>query len=101
MATRTGRSTSASGNGFELECKRGFSADCLVRKQMRTAMRYLWRALSIILLIVVLCIFALVVLTRTPLVNRILRDKVIAFVATNYRGALKIAQIEGSVWGSL
>ena len=68
---------------------------------MRTALRYLWRALSIILLILFAGIVVLVILTRTPLVNRILRDKVVAFVAANYRGALRIGRIEGSVWGSL
>ena len=64
-------------------------------------MRYLRRAISIFLLIVLFGVFALVILARTPLVNQFLRDKVIAFVAANYRGTLKIARIEGSVWGSL
>ena len=64
-------------------------------------MRYLRRAISVVLLIILACVFALVVLTRTPLINQLLRDKVIAFVAANYSGTLKIARIEGSVWGSL
>jgi uncharacterized protein involved in outer membrane biogenesis len=64
-------------------------------------MRYLRRAIGIILLIILSCVFALVILARTPLVNQFLRDKVIAFVAANYRGTLRIARIEGSVWGSL
>ena len=68
---------------------------------MRTAMRYLRTAISIILLILLFCIFALIILTRTPLINQLLRDQVIAFVAANYRGTLKIARIEGSIWGSL
>jgi translocation and assembly module TamB len=68
---------------------------------MRSAMRYLRRAVSIILLIILFCVFALMVLTRTPLVNAFLRDQVVAFAAKNYRGTLKIARIEGSVWGSL
>jgi autotransporter translocation and assembly factor TamB len=68
---------------------------------MRTAIRYLRRAISIVLLIVFFCVFAVVVLTRTPLFNEFLRSKVIAFVDANYRGALKIRRIEGSMWGSL
>jgi len=68
---------------------------------MRTAMRYLRRAISIILLIILASVFALVVLTRTALINQLLRDKAIAFVAANYSGTLKIARIGGSVWGGL
>jgi autotransporter translocation and assembly factor TamB len=64
-------------------------------------MRYLRRAIRIILLIVLFSVSALIILARTPLVNRLLRDKVVALVAANYRGTLSIARIEGSVWGSL
>jgi autotransporter translocation and assembly factor TamB len=64
-------------------------------------MRFLWRALSIVLLLILLGVFLLVVLTRTPLVNRFLRDKVVAYAAANYRGALEIGHLEGSIWGSL
>jgi len=46
-------------------------------------------------------VFALLMITRTSAINRLLRDKVIAFVAANYRGQLRIARIEGSIWGSL
>jgi translocation and assembly module TamB len=68
---------------------------------MRTAMRYLRRAVSVILLILFFGIFAILILSRTQLVNQFLRDKVVAFVAANYHGTLKIARITGSVWGSL
>ncbi len=68
---------------------------------MQTAMRFLRRAILIILLFILFSIFALVILTRTPIVNRFLRDKVMAFANASYRGRLKIARIEGSVFGSL
>src|SRR6516164_11551468 len=68
---------------------------------MRSAMRYLRRAISIIALIILFCLFGLLILTRTPLVNEFLRNQVIAFAAANYRGTLKIGRIEGSIWGSL
>jgi autotransporter translocation and assembly factor TamB len=64
-------------------------------------MRYLRRAISIIALIILFCLFGLLILTRTPLVNEFLRNQVIAFAAANYRGTLKIGRIEGSIWGSL
>jgi autotransporter translocation and assembly factor TamB len=68
---------------------------------MRTAIRYLRRAVSVILLILFFSVFTVLVLSRTALLNQFLRDKVVAFVAANYRGKLTIARIEGSVWGSL
>src|SRR5262249_39721262 len=68
---------------------------------MRTAIRYLRRAVSVILLILFFCVFTVLVLSRTALLNQFLRDKVVAFVAANYRGKLTMARMEGSVWGSL
>jgi autotransporter translocation and assembly factor TamB len=68
---------------------------------MRTAIRYLRRAVGIILLMVFFSVFALVIVSRTSLVNELLRDKVTAFIDANYRGTLRIARVEGSIWGSL
>ncbi|HJU12581.1 MAG TPA: translocation/assembly module TamB domain-containing protein, partial [Candidatus Binataceae bacterium] len=64
-------------------------------------MRYLRRAIRIILLIVVLIVLAVIIVSRTSFFNQFLRNKVVAYVDENYRGSLKIARIKGSVWGSL
>jgi autotransporter translocation and assembly factor TamB len=68
---------------------------------MRTALRYLRRAISIVMLILLFGVFALLILARTTLVKQLLRDKVMGYVAANYRGTLQIARIEGSVWSGL
>src|SRR5216683_501529 len=68
---------------------------------MHRAFKYLRRAIAILVLIIAFFVFGLMIISRTPAFNRFLRDKVITFANTTYRGQLSIGLIEGSIWGGL
>src|SRR5579883_1254337 len=64
-------------------------------------MRFLRRALSIILRLMLLAVILLAILARTQFLHQLVRDQVVALVNSTYRGTLSIGRIQGSVWGSL
>ena len=70
-------------------------------RALRAMIRYLTRTVGLILLIMLAGVCALVILARTPVINRWLRDAIVAFAAANFHGQLNIVRIEGSLWGGL
>jgi autotransporter translocation and assembly factor TamB len=68
---------------------------------MHRALRYFRRVVAILVLVIAFLVFALMIVSRTAAFNRFLRDKVVAFANSTYRGQLSIGRIEGSIWSGL